>query len=105
MQKSADMIASDMHAWVRNRSRFAPVPLPPLVTGKVQVEVSDVPEFSAQLILGDLLLASGELERAEKLYRELARARRSQPTSPPHSARLRSAEAITTRAPALEARD
>ena len=73
--KSADTIAGDVHAWVKNRSKFTPVPLPPLVTGKVHVEVSDVPEFSAQLILADLLLASGELARAEALYRELARAR------------------------------
>jgi hypothetical protein len=73
--KSGDTIASDVHAWVRNRSRFTPVPLPPLVTSKIQVEVSDVPEFSAQLILADLLLAAGELARAEALYRELARAR------------------------------
>jgi tetratricopeptide (TPR) repeat protein len=73
--KSTDTLASDVHAWVNNRNRFTPVPLPPLAAGKVQVEVSDVPEFSAQLILADLLLASGELERAEKLYGELARAR------------------------------
>jgi tetratricopeptide (TPR) repeat protein len=73
--KSADTMAGDMHEWVKNRSRFTPVPLPAMVTGKVAVEVADVPAFAAQLILADLLLAAGELERAEASYLELARER------------------------------
>jgi tetratricopeptide (TPR) repeat protein len=71
--KSENTIVTDVHAWVNSRSRFAPVTLPALATGKFQVEISDVPAFAAQLILADLLLATGELVRAEALYRELAR--------------------------------
>ncbi len=39
------------------------------------MEVSEVPAFDAQLILADLLLATGRLERADTLYRQLARER------------------------------
>ncbi len=73
--KSVDAISNDAHAWVDNRSRFSPVPLPAVVTSKIPVEVSDVPAFEAQLILADLLLASGRLDRADASYRELARER------------------------------
>jgi len=77
--KSLDSIAGDVHAWINNRNRFTPAPLPALVPEKIRVEVSDVPAFDAQLILADLLLASGRLERAEALYRELARERPEYP--------------------------
>jgi len=73
--KSVDTIANDMRTWVNSRSKFTPVPLPALVTAKVRVEVSDVPAFAAQAILADLLLATGELERAEALYKDLSRER------------------------------
>ncbi len=73
--KTADAISNDVHAWVNNRAKFTPVPLPALLTSKVRVEVSEVPAFDAQLILADLLLATGRLERADTLYRQLARER------------------------------
>jgi len=83
--KPADTIAGDVHTWVNSRNRFTPVPLPALVKEKIPVEVSDVPAFAAQLILADLLLATGELDRAGALYRELAR---EQPDSADVSAAL-----------------
>jgi tetratricopeptide (TPR) repeat protein len=83
--KSADAISNDVHAWLNIRGRFTPVPLPALATGKIPVDVSDVSAFDAQLILADLLLASGQLERAERLYGELEH---EHPESPDVSAAL-----------------
>jgi tetratricopeptide (TPR) repeat protein len=83
--KSADVIGRDVHAWIDSRARATPVQLPALAMSQVSVEVSSVSAFASQLILADLLMASGQLARAEALYRELER---EQPDSADVSAAL-----------------
>jgi hypothetical protein len=83
--KSEDAIARDVHAWIDSRAKHAPVQLPAVATGQVPVEVSSVSAFASQFILADLLMASGQLARAEALYRELER---EQPDSADVSAAL-----------------
>jgi tetratricopeptide (TPR) repeat protein len=83
--KSADVITRDVHAWINSRTKLTPVQLPALAVSQVSVEVSSVSAFASQFILADLLMASGQLERAEALYRELER---EQPDSADVSAAL-----------------
>ena len=70
--KSVDAIARDVHAWVDGRNKFTPVALPGVAAGEVAVEFSDVSPFAARSLLAELVLASGNLQRAESLYRDLA---------------------------------
>jgi tetratricopeptide (TPR) repeat protein len=65
-------IATDLRAWAYRRN-VAPIRLPGVATGTIAVEVSDVPAIAARLLLADVLATAGELDRAEKLYRDLAR--------------------------------
>jgi tetratricopeptide (TPR) repeat protein len=83
--KSADVITRDVQAWINSRTKLTPVQLPALAVSQVSVEVSSVSAFASQFILADLLMASGQLERAEALYRELER---EQPDSADVSAAL-----------------
>jgi tetratricopeptide (TPR) repeat protein len=71
--KSAQVILSDAHAWVDNRRRFTPVALAGVVPDAAVVEVSELSPFAARLLMADLLVTSGELDRADALYRDLAR--------------------------------
>src|SRR5260370_3098531 len=71
--KSLEAIARDVHAWVDARPRFTPVALPGVAAGVGAVDVVDVSPFAARSLLAELVLASGNLERAEALYGDLAR--------------------------------
>jgi tetratricopeptide (TPR) repeat protein len=71
--KSPTTISGDVHAWVDARHRFTPVALPGVAAGAVAVEVAEVLPLQARALLADLLLTSGQLNRAEEAYRELAK--------------------------------
>jgi len=68
--KSADEITRDLQSWTRTR-RTAPLELPAVALPSIQANVSDVPLPVSRLLLADVLLAAGELDRAEALYRAL----------------------------------
>ena len=69
--RSSDEITRDLRAWVEHR-RSAPIQLPGVDIGTVAAKVSDVSPLATRLLLADVLLTAGELDRAEMLYRELA---------------------------------
>lgn len=64
------VITSDLRAWVQ-RPRSA-TSLPGVAGVNERVEVSTLPSFDSHLILADLLLACGDLVRAEAAYQALA---------------------------------
>jgi tetratricopeptide (TPR) repeat protein len=72
--KSPDAIEGDLRAWVQHGAA-KPIRLPGVAAQPSAVQVSDVDGFAAQSILADLLVMSGELDRAAALYRDLARQR------------------------------
>jgi tetratricopeptide (TPR) repeat protein len=70
--KPIDQITRDLHAWVDGRG-VPPIQLPGVAVPNTVVGVSDVPVFASRSLLADLLMATGELDRAEVLYRDLER--------------------------------
>jgi tetratricopeptide (TPR) repeat protein len=70
--KTIDQITHDVHAWVDRRG-VSPIHFPGVAAPSTAVEVSDVPLFASRSLLADLLMATGELDRAEALYRDLER--------------------------------
>ena len=68
--KTIDQITHDLHAWVDGRG-VPPIHLPGVAPPSTTVEVSDVPVFASRSLLADLLMATGELDRAAALYRDL----------------------------------
>lgn len=68
--KPLDAIAHDVRAWMQ-AAHFRPVAMPGVPATSVAVEVSSVSAVESQLLLGELLFTSGELERGEALYRDL----------------------------------
>jgi len=70
--KPIEQVARDLHAWIDRRGS-APTRLPGVATPSMAVEVSEVSVFASRSLLAELLMASGELDRAEGLYRDLAR--------------------------------
>lgn len=70
--KSLETIADDAHGWMLT-SHFTPIAMPGVPTPNLSVQVASVSPVTAQLLLGDLLFTSGELDRAEALYRDLER--------------------------------
>jgi cytochrome c-type biogenesis protein CcmH/NrfG len=71
--KSPEEMESDLRVWVEKRA-VTLIRLPGVSTGTPAIEVNDVAVFESERMLADLLAASGQLERAEALYREVARA-------------------------------
>ena len=69
--RSPDEITHDLHAWVEH-NQVRPIELPGVDPGDVAIELSDMPPLATRLLLADVLLTAGELDRAESLYRELA---------------------------------
>jgi tetratricopeptide (TPR) repeat protein len=70
--KSIGDVMRDLHAWMDQRG-VPPIRLPGVASPSTSVEVSDVPVFASRSLLAELLMASGELDRAEALYRDLER--------------------------------
>jgi len=70
--KAVDQITRDLHAWVEHRG-VPPVHFPGVAAPSTAVDVSDVSSFTSRSLLADLLMAIGQLDRAEALYRDLER--------------------------------
>jgi tetratricopeptide (TPR) repeat protein len=70
--KSAEELTRDLRAWVDRRGAV-PVRLPGIAALHVEVRVSDVPEPASRALMAELLFAMGQLDRAEAMFRELAR--------------------------------
>ena len=71
-RKPLDAIARDAQAWIR-AGHSTSVALPGIPSASVAVEVTGVSPLESQLLLGELLFASGQLDRAERLYTALDR--------------------------------
>lgn len=69
-RKPLDAIEGDMHASVR--ISFPPLVLPGIPARNLAVQVSILSPFASRSLMADLLLAGGQLDRAESLYRNLA---------------------------------
>ena len=70
--RSLDAITADMQTHF-NRAPLAPVTVPGVAVGSIKVSSSPVSTSTSRSVLAELLSASGELDRAATLYRELAR--------------------------------
>jgi tetratricopeptide (TPR) repeat protein len=71
-RKTIDQVTRDLHVCV-DRHGVPPIHLPGVATPSAAVEVSDVSAFAARSLLAELMMATGELDRAAALYRELDR--------------------------------
>lgn len=69
--RSLDAIETDLRAYVSVR-RFTPVSLRGLAAPITASETFRLSSFASRSMLADVLFATGDLERAEGLYRELA---------------------------------
>ncbi|MGA7416262.1 MAG: hypothetical protein WBW33_37675 [Bryobacteraceae bacterium] len=70
--KRVEDVEKDVAAWLASgstRTKTASMAAP----GAISTQVSDVPAVTSQAVLADLLLAGGQLERAEAMYGQLAR--------------------------------
>lgn len=70
--KPLTAVGADLRAWIEKRS-VTPVMLPDAASDAPGVEVVEPSPAASGAILADLLATSGKLERAEALYRELAK--------------------------------
>ncbi len=70
--KSLQAIARDMRDWV-DAARASAIQLPGVVVAGVMEENAELSAFAARAVLAHLLAASGKLDRADALYRDLAR--------------------------------
>ncbi len=70
--KPLESIAKDLHAWFQQHE-FLPLTLPALSAVEPAVQFSQLSDSKANELMADVLLADGELERAEAFYRDLAR--------------------------------
>jgi tetratricopeptide (TPR) repeat protein len=80
----AEVVTRDLHAWI-DQPRLPAVQLPAVVAESGPVEVSDASPVAVRLLLGQLLLAAGEYDRAEALLSALGQ---DQPDSADVSAGL-----------------
>jgi len=67
---STDVLTQDLRIWVESGAS-ASVLLPPVSSDSAAVEVSDVSPIESQLLLGQVLLAAGEFDRAQAIYTAL----------------------------------
>lgn len=72
-EKPLEPITQDMHSWADTGHKITRLSVPAPATHTMGVEVSTVPALASQSLMAELLLAIGELDRAEALYRDLAR--------------------------------
>jgi tetratricopeptide (TPR) repeat protein len=83
--KPLDAIGRDLHAWTDTPHNITRVSAPGGFTSTRAVEVSTVSVFASRSLIAELLLAIGELDRAQAMYRDLAR---ESPANPDVSAAL-----------------
>ena len=70
--KSLDIISRDLRGWMTGKR--APVALPGIEVGEAAVGApEDVSQVQARAVLADMLLAAGQLDRANAMYKDLAR--------------------------------
>jgi tetratricopeptide (TPR) repeat protein len=70
--KTLDAVDRDAHVWAKH-SLFAPLPLPGVDGAASAVLVSGMSPAASRLMLAEVVFTGGDLDRAEALYRELAR--------------------------------
>jgi tetratricopeptide (TPR) repeat protein len=70
--KSLEAVERDARAWA-GRSRFTSIPLPGVAAGSAAADVSELTPVASRLMLAEVVFAGGQLDRAEALYRDLAR--------------------------------
>lgn len=71
--KPLDTIAQDVRAWTDARHKVERFSVADVATRIAGLEVSSVPASASKSLMAELLFAIGELDRAEALYRDLAR--------------------------------
>jgi tetratricopeptide (TPR) repeat protein len=71
--KPLDIIVQDVHSWMDTGHKATPISVSINATPVRAIQVSTVPGSVSQSLMAELLLAIGELDRAEALYRNLAR--------------------------------
>jgi tetratricopeptide (TPR) repeat protein len=69
--KPLEAIAGDLRNWIEKR-KFTPLTLSTGFPEAVPIEVSDISSRTSRYLIAEVLLATGKVERAETLYRELA---------------------------------
>ncbi len=62
-------IERDVHAWVE-RGRFTPISLPGIPRETTSIQISTAPDETVRLMLAGVMLATGDMDRAERLYRD-----------------------------------
>jgi tetratricopeptide (TPR) repeat protein len=70
--KPIDVIAADLRNWAAARAS-TPITLPGVPLGDIPIQLADAPPSAPRAIVAQLLMASGDLGRAQALYRELER--------------------------------
>lgn len=70
--KPLPVIARDMRDWLAS-AKFGVIEAPGVVVAGVMEEESELSSFASRSLFADLLGAAGKLDRAEALYRDLAR--------------------------------
>jgi hypothetical protein len=69
--KPPEAIAGDLRNWVEKR-KFMPLTISTVVPDAITIEVSEISSRTSRYLIAEVLLATGKVERAETLYRELA---------------------------------
>ncbi len=70
--KSLEEVSRDLRTWV-GQQRSTPVRLPGIASPNLDIKKAALSDLEADLVLADLMLADGELDRAEASYLGLAR--------------------------------
>ena len=68
--KSLDLVARDMRVWIDGHTSSS-MPLPGVGISKASIQCSTPSPFMVQSLTAELLMATGQLDRAESLYRDL----------------------------------
>lgn len=68
--KSGEMVARDLQVWLNQRA-LPVIQLPEIVTPQLAVQVSIVTPPAVRALLAQVLLAAGEFDRAEAMFRSL----------------------------------
>ncbi len=72
-KKSLNAIGADLRGWVGSFRAATTILLPAMVAEKTPGEATSVSSFDSRALLADLVMASGDLGRAESMYRALER--------------------------------
>ncbi len=70
--KSLEAITRDLHAWTAKRRPPAALPGIQVQQASIQ-QPTELSPFQARALMGEMLLAAGDLSRSESIYRDLSR--------------------------------